>query len=114
VAAVAGRRLRDLSGEAPPRVRCRGSSLSDIIATAPGVSVTSRLFFHRPGESQNEIDVALIVGCLRRNPDDAPDTDFRGWRFCLDKLGQLKGNYIQAETVKAFLLSTEYQQRFGP
>jgi hypothetical protein len=51
---------------------------------------------------------------LRRNPDDPQDTDFRGWKFWLDKLDQFNGNFVQAEMVKAFLVSSEYRQRFGP
>ena len=53
-------------------------------------------------------------GYLRRNPDDAPDGNFSGYQFWLDKLNQFNGNFVQAEMVKAFLLSAEYQQRFGP
>jgi hypothetical protein len=53
-------------------------------------------------------------GYLRRNPDDAPDGNFNGYQFWLDKLNQFNGNFVNAEMVKAFLLSTEYQQRFGP
>jgi hypothetical protein len=52
-------------------------------------------------------------GYLRRNPNDAPDTDFSGYNFWLAKLDQFNGNFIQAEMVKAFLVSTEYRQRFG-
>lgn len=66
---------------------------------------------------QREFNRAFVLmpffGYLRGNPHDAPDADFRGWRFWLDKLEQFNGNFIRAEMVKAFLLSTEYQQRFG-
>jgi hypothetical protein len=51
-------------------------------------------------------------GYLRRNPDDAPDFDFRGWKFWLDKLNQFGGNFQQAEMVKAFISSDEYRNRF--
>jgi len=53
-------------------------------------------------------------GYLRRNPNDAPDSDHTGFDFWLTKLNQFNGNYITAEMVKAFLVSTEYRQRFGP
>jgi len=53
-------------------------------------------------------------GYLRRNPNDAPDGNFDGYNFWLNKLNQFNGNYIQAEMVKAFLSSTEYRRRFGP
>jgi len=52
-------------------------------------------------------------GYLRRNPDDAPDGNFDGYQFWLDKLNQFNGNFVQADMVKAFLVSQEYQQRFG-
>jgi hypothetical protein len=53
-------------------------------------------------------------GYLRRNPNDAPDSDYTGYDFWLTKLNQFNGNYINAEMVKAFLSSIEYRQRFGP
>ncbi|HVF49311.1 MAG TPA: S8 family serine peptidase [Pyrinomonadaceae bacterium] len=53
-------------------------------------------------------------GYLRRNPNDSPNTDYSGYFFWLTKLNQFGGNYISAEMVKAFITSTEYQQRFGP
>jgi hypothetical protein len=67
---------------------------------------------------QQEFNKAFVLmqyfGYLRRNPDDAPDADFSGWQFWLDKLNQFGGNYINAEMVRAFITSTEYRQRFGP
>ncbi|MGH9905581.1 MAG: hypothetical protein ACRD8U_08375, partial [Pyrinomonadaceae bacterium] len=53
-------------------------------------------------------------GYLRRNADAAPDNDFRGWEFWLNKLNQFNGNFVEAEMVKAFISSIEYRQRFGP
>src|SRR5205085_8987991 len=53
-------------------------------------------------------------GYFRRNPNDAPDGNFDGYNFWLNKLNQFNGNYIQAEMVKAFLSSTEYRRRFEP
>jgi Bacterial Ig-like domain (group 3) len=53
-------------------------------------------------------------GYLRRNPNDAPDGDFSGYDFWLNKLNAVGGNYLQAEMVKAFLRSSEYRGRFGP
>jgi hypothetical protein len=52
-------------------------------------------------------------GYLRRNPNDAPDSDFSGYNFWLNKLNSF-ANYTDAEMVKAFILSSEYRQRFGP
>jgi len=53
-------------------------------------------------------------GYLRRNPNDQADADYTGYEFWLTKLNQFKGNYLDAEMVKAFLSSIEYQQRVGP
>jgi hypothetical protein len=65
-----------------------------------------------------EYDRAFVLaeyyGYLRRNPNDAPDSDYTGYDFWLTKLDQFNGNYIAAEMVKAFLSSIEYRQRFGP
>jgi len=67
---------------------------------------------------QQEFNRAFVLmqyfGYLRRNPDDAPNTDFSGYDFWLAKLNEFGGNYIAAEMVKAFLESIEYRQRFGP
>ena len=55
-------------------------------------------------------------GYLRRNPDDPPEAglDFGGYNFWLGKLNQFNGNFVNAEMVKAFIVSGEYKQRFGP
>ncbi|HEX8475047.1 MAG TPA: DUF4214 domain-containing protein [Pyrinomonadaceae bacterium] len=51
-------------------------------------------------------------GYLRRNPDDAPDADFSGYNFWLNKLNAAGGDYVKAEMIKAFLTSPEYRRRF--
>ncbi|HEX7957985.1 MAG TPA: hypothetical protein VF508_13635 [Pyrinomonadaceae bacterium] len=51
-------------------------------------------------------------GYLKRNPDDLPDMDFKGYSFWLTKLNEAGGNYANAEMVKAFISSTEYRTRF--
>jgi glucose/arabinose dehydrogenase len=53
-------------------------------------------------------------GYLRRDPDAAPDADFAGYNFWLDKLNGFGGDYRRAEMVKAFISSAEYRQRFRP
>ena len=53
-------------------------------------------------------------GYLRRNPNDAPDNNFNGYNFWLNKLLAANGDFLQAEMVKAFLSSLEYRGRFGP
>ena len=61
--------------------------------------------------SQREFNRAFVVmqyfGYLRRDPDAA------GLQFWLSKLNQFKGNFIEAEMVKAFISSIEYRRRFG-
>jgi len=52
-------------------------------------------------------------GYLRRNPNDPQDTDYTGYDFWLTKLNQFNGSFINAEMVKAFLVSAEYRSRFG-
>jgi hypothetical protein len=52
-------------------------------------------------------------GYLRRDPNTAPDSDLSGYDFWLHKLNQFGGNYVAAEMVKAFTVSSEYRQRFG-
>jgi len=68
--------------------------------------------------SSAEFDRAFVLmqyfGYLRRNPDEAPDADYTGYDFWLQKLRQFGGDFVRAEMVKAFLSSTEYRQRFGP
>ena len=65
-------------------------------------------------------------GYLRRNPDDAPDNNFNGYDFWLNKMNQFSlpgenvrdddvalGRVKRAEMVRSFLLSGEYRSRFG-
>jgi len=67
--------------------------------------------------AQQEFNRAFVLmqyfGYLRSNPDDAPDNSFAGYDFWLSKLEQFNGDYIGAEMVKAFIVSSEYRQRFG-
>ena len=67
---------------------------------------------------QKEFNRAFVLmqyfGYLRRNPNDAPDTNFDGYNFWLNKLNQFDGNFVNAEMVNAFITSSEYRQRFGP
>ena len=70
--------------------------------------------------AQQEFNKAFVLmqyfGYLRRNPDDPPEPglNFDGYNFWLGKLNQFGGNFINAEMVKAFIVSGEYRQRFGP
>ena len=69
--------------------------------------------------AQQEFNKAFVLmqyfGYLRRNPNDAPEPtlDFQGYNFWLTKLNQFNGNFVEADMVKAFLVSGEYRSRFG-
>ena len=69
--------------------------------------------------NQQELNRAFVLmqyyGYLRRNPYDPPEAtlDYQGYNFWLAKLNQFNGNYVDAEMVKAFLVSGEYRQRFA-
>ncbi|MCM3872255.1 MAG: carboxypeptidase regulatory-like domain-containing protein [Pyrinomonadaceae bacterium] len=70
--------------------------------------------------SQQEFNKAFVLmqyfGYMRRNPNQAPEAglNFDGFNFWLNKLNQFNGNFVNAEMVKAFIVSGEYRQRFGP
>jgi hypothetical protein len=79
---------------------------------------------------QKQYNPAFVLmeyyGYLRRNPDDAPDNNFSGYDFWLNKLNQFSlpgedvrnesvalGRVKRAEMVRAFLVAGEYRQRFA-
>src|SRR5437868_228992 len=70
-----------------------------------------------PTFSAKQFNRAFVLmqyfGYLRRNPDDAPDSNFNGFNFWLNKLNSFNGDFIKAEMVKAFISSTEYRDRFA-
>jgi hypothetical protein len=76
-----------------------------------------RQIAEHPNLAKAEINRAFVLmqyfGYLRRNANDAPDSDYSGYDFWLTKLIQFNGDYVSAEMVKAFLTSTEYRKRFG-
>lgn len=57
--------------------------------------------------------LAQYFGYMRRDPNNASDADYSGYDFWLTKLNQFGGNFVDAEMVKAFLVSSEYRHRFG-
>ena len=65
-------------------------------------------------EKNNAFVLMQYFGYLRRDPNTNPDTDYTGYDFWLGKLNQFNGNFVNAEMVKAFLVSGEYRHRFGP
>jgi hypothetical protein len=52
------------------------------------------------------------AGYMKRDPDASPDSDFSGFSFWLNKLNQFNGNFVDAEMVKAFIVSGEFRNRF--
>jgi hypothetical protein len=81
--------------------------------------------------SQQEFNRAFVLmqylGYLRRNPNDAPDSDYSGFDFWLNKLNAFSSagedmrdsqtaerRVLRAQMVTAFIVSGEYPQRFGP
>jgi hypothetical protein len=65
-------------------------------------------------EKNRAFVLTQFIGYLRRNPNDTPDSDYTGYDFWLGKLNQFNGNFVNAEMVKSFIVSGEYQGRFGP
>lgn len=103
----------------------RTDAIGEFGSAANTVDVAARArALRRVGENstlaQKEFNRAFVLmqyfGYLRRNPSDAPEStlDYRGYNFWLDKLNSFNGNFASAEMVKAFLVSGEYRQRFGP
>jgi hypothetical protein len=67
----------------------------------------------RTAEFNKAFVLMQYFGYMRRSPNEAPDSDFGGFNFWLGKLDQFQGNYVEAEMVKAFIVSGEYRGRFG-
>jgi hypothetical protein len=70
-----------------------------------------RKFAEKSAFSAREFNAVFVLmeyfGYLRRDPDSA------GFNFWLGKLNSFNGDFIKAEMVKAFLVSSEYYQRFS-
>jgi hypothetical protein len=95
----------------------RDQLVSDLSSGAKTRAQVLRAVAENAEFNRRQFNKAFVLmqyfGYLRRNPNDAPDTDFSGYQFWLAKLDQFDGNFVQAEMVKAFISSLEYQQRFG-
>ena len=96
----------------------RDQLVSDLLAGRRSRADVLRVIAENPHLLRDEFNRAFVLmqyfGYLRRNPNDAPDGNFDGYNFWLNKLNQFNGNYVEAEMVKAFLSSSEYRSRFGP
>jgi uncharacterized repeat protein (TIGR01451 family) len=98
------------------------TNLVNILGATPADATKRAQVLRAVAEDQTlrdaEFNKAFVLmqyfGYLRRGPNQAPDTDFSGYNFWLTKLNSFGGNFVNAEMVKAFIISTEYRQRFGP
>jgi hypothetical protein len=96
----------------------RNQLVTDLSTNAKTRAQVLRAVAEDPDLNSAEFNRAFVLmqyfGYLRRNPEDPQDTDYTGYDFWLTKLNQFNGNFINAEMVKAFILSGEYRSRFGP
>jgi hypothetical protein len=96
----------------------RNQLVNDLATSAKTRAQVLRAVAEDPDLNTAENNRAFVLmqfyGYLRRNPNDAPDADYTGYDFWLSKLNQFNGNFVNAEMVKAFIVSDEYRHRFGP
>jgi hypothetical protein len=116
-----GQFVNDLSNNAGPGVLSPSERLQLISDLTLGIKTRAQVLRAIAEDSDlfgSEKNRAFVltqfIGYLRRNPNDTPDSDYTGYDFWLGKLNQFNGNFVNAEMVKAFIVSGEYQGRFGP
>ena len=94
----------------------RDQLVNDLTAGTKNRAQVLRAVAEDPDLNTAEFNRAFVLmqyfGYLRRNPNDFQDLDYTGYDFWLTKLNQFNGNFVNAEMVKAFLDSEEYQARF--
>jgi hypothetical protein len=101
------------------------SDVASAIALFGGATDTSnstaraqalRQVAENPNLYRAEFNRAFVLmeyfGYLRRNPNEGQDTDYSGYESWLNKLNAFNGNFVNAEMVKAFIISSEYRNRF--
>lgn len=93
-----------------------GTTPADVTKRASVLRSVSEDQDLKDAEKNKAFVLMQYFGYLRRNPNDAPEPglNFNGYNFWLGKLNQFNGNFVDADMVKAFLISAEYRQRFGP
>ena len=110
------------NSEVTPSASDRNAAINEFTfaATTNDVAARARVLrrvAEHPTMVRQEFPRAFVLmqyfGYLRRNPNDAPDGNFDGHNFWLDKLHSFNGDFMQAEMVKAFISSAEYRRRFG-
>jgi len=109
--------------------QARELALAALIAAHTAGTTNRAGVLRQIAEHQNlvnsEFNRAFVLmqyfGYLRRDPNGAPDNDYSGYEFWMTKLNSFTqpGDDVlvrvqKAEMVKAFIVSIEYRQRFGP
>jgi hypothetical protein len=94
----------------------RDQLISDLLTNARTRAQVLRAVAEDPDLDNAEFNRTFVLmqyfGYLRRDPNDSPDTDYTGYDFWLAKLNRFNGSFVDAEMVKAFLLSSEFRRRF--
>lgn len=94
----------------------RAAIIADLYAGRATRAAALRKVAENPALARQEFARAFVLmqyfGYLRRNPDDAPDANFDGYNFWLNKLNAAGGDFQKAEMVRSFILSNEYRHRF--
>ena len=102
----------EIRGNFPSETAFRDSLVNGLNAATETRATVLRKIAENEELASNEFNKAFVTmqyfGYLRRDPDTS------GFNFWLNKLNAFNGNFVNAEMVKAFLLSSEYRQRFGP
>ena len=101
------------AAEQTAQINALGATPSDVTKRSQVLRAVAEDDDLRAAETNKAFVLMQYFGYLRRNPNDAPDSNFDGFNFWLGKLNQF-GNFVNAEMVKSFLVSSEYRQRFGP
>ena len=95
----------------------RDQLVNDLATSAQTRAQVLRAVAEDADLNSSEFNRAFVLmqffGYLRRNPNDPQDIDHSGYDFWLTKLNQFNGNFVNAEMVKAFIVSGEYRNRFG-
>jgi hypothetical protein len=103
-------------GEIRGNIPAASAFRDEMVAGLDGSTETRATVLRKVAELEElglrEFNLAFVqmeyFGYLRRDPDTA------GFNFWLNKLNAFGGDFRAAEMVKAFILSGEYRQRFGP
>jgi hypothetical protein len=92
------------------------TSSADLAARGRALRRVAENSTFRQQQTNQAFVLMQYFGYLRRNPFDPPEAtlDYSGYNFWLSKLNQFNGNFVNADMVKAFIVSGEYRARFGP